>query len=106
MNDMAINAVLEQMRAVAQVAADRPGRALDAPQEVEFSKLLEASVGKVNALQQQADRLSDAFARGDDTVDLAQVMVAVQKASVSFEAVTQVRNKLISAYQEIMNMPV
>jgi flagellar hook-basal body complex protein FliE len=106
MNDIAINAVLEQMRAIAQVSAERPARVLDAPQEVDFSKLLEDSLGKVNALQQQANGLSNAFARGDDTVDLAQVMVAVQKASVSFEAVTQVRNKLLSAYQEIMNMQV
>jgi flagellar hook-basal body complex protein FliE len=104
MNDIGINAVVEQMRAMAQMAADRPARALDAPEEVDFSKLLEDSLGKVNAMQQQADRLSDAFARGDDALDLAQVMVAVQKASVSFEAVTQVRNKLLAAYQEIMNM--
>ena len=43
---------------------------------------------------------------GDDSVTLPETMVAMQKASISFEAVTQVRNRLLSAYQEIMNMQV
>jgi len=50
--------------------------------------------------------MSLAYASGDENTDLAQVMVSMQKASLSFEAVTQVRNKLLSAYQEVMNMQV
>ena len=46
------------------------------------------------------------FEKGDPDVSLAEVMVALEKASVSFQAMTQVRNELLSAYQEVMNMPV
>ena len=61
---------------------------------------------QVNQLQSSAAELKTAFEAGTDQVSLPEVMVAVQKASVSFEAVTQVRNKLLSAYQEVMNMQV
>jgi flagellar hook-basal body complex protein FliE len=50
--------------------------------------------------------MSDAFVKGEPNVDLTEVMVAVQKASLSFQAMTQVRNKLVQAYQDVMNMPV
>jgi flagellar hook-basal body complex protein FliE len=46
------------------------------------------------------------FEMGDPKVDLSQVMISQQKANISFQAVSQVRNKLVSAYQEIMNMPI
>ncbi len=59
----------------------------------------------VNDNQVKAAALSDKFERGDKGVDVAQVMVAIQKANLSFQAATQVRNKLVSAYQDIMNMP-
>jgi flagellar hook-basal body complex protein FliE len=54
----------------------------------------------------QAGQLAESFSAGDPGVDLAQVMVALQKASVSFQAMTQVRNKLVDAYRDIMSMPV
>jgi flagellar hook-basal body complex protein FliE len=47
----------------------------------------------------------DAFESGDANVSLAEVMVASQKASVSFQAMLQVRNKLVEAYKDVMNMP-
>jgi len=46
------------------------------------------------------------FAKGDTSTDLTEVMVAMQKASLSFQAMTQVRNKLLEAYKDVMNMPV
>ena len=58
------------------------------------------------AHQQQAGQLATALEKGDPTVDVAQVMVAMQKANISFQAMTTVRNKLVSAYQEIMGMQV
>lgn len=60
---------------------------------------------EVNALQSKAGAASEAFERGTES-DIAQVMLARQKASISFEATLQVRNKLLSAYRDIMNMPV
>ena len=50
--------------------------------------------------------MTDAFQRGDPGVELPQVMLEMQKASVSFRALTEVRNRLVSAYQEIMNMQI
>ncbi len=56
--------------------------------------------------EQTAGQLTDAFERGDPGVELPQVMLEMQKASVSFRALTEVRNRLVSAYQEIMNMQI
>lgn len=79
---------------------------VDEGQSLSFSKILQASLDKVNDSQQKATQVAEAFERGDKNVDLAQVMVQMQKARISFEALTQVRNRLISAYHEIMNMQI
>ena len=71
-----------------------------------FGELLESAVDSVNATQQTAGALKRDFDSERTDVDLAHVMVAVQKADLSFRAMTEVRNKLVTAYQEIMNMPV
>ncbi|NLD15594.1 MAG: flagellar hook-basal body complex protein FliE [Gammaproteobacteria bacterium] len=71
-----------------------------------FSELLGQAVNKVNDVQQSASQLATAFEMGQSGVDLSDVMIASQKASVSFQAMTQVRNKLVQAYQDIMQMPV
>ena len=73
---------------------------------VNFQGLLKTAVSEVNSQQQAARVLSERFERGDTKVDLSEVMIAAQKANVSFQAITQVRNKLVSAYQEVMNMPI
>jgi flagellar hook-basal body complex protein FliE len=70
----------------------------------EFANILRSGVEQVNQQQQRAGQLADAFERGTPGVELPQVMLEMQKASVSFRALNEVRNRLISAYQEIMNM--
>lgn len=70
-----------------------------------FAATLENALKDVNQSQANAGALSAAYERGE-TVDIAKVMLARQQASVGFEATLQVRNKLLSAYQTIMNMPV
>ena len=50
--------------------------------------------------------MAAAFERGDPSADLGRTMVAIQKADLSLRAMTEVRNKLVDAYKEIMNMPV
>ena len=70
-----------------------------------FGQALTDAVRSVNAQQTKASELSAAYERGD-TNDIVQVMVERQKASIGFEATMQVRNKLLSAYRDIMNMPV
>ena len=68
--------------------------------------MLGNAINKVSETQQASSQLSNAFEIGKSGVDLTDVMVASQKASVSFQAITQVRNKLVQAYQDIMQMPV
>jgi flagellar hook-basal body complex protein FliE len=72
----------------------------------DFAALLKRSVDQVNEMQQSASKLRDAFSAGDPEVDVAQVMVALQKAGIAFQAMSQVRNRLVSAYQDIMSMQV
>lgn len=71
----------------------------------DFTSALKGALEKVNGLQKDASEAASAFERGE-TTDIAAVMLAKQKASVSFEATLQVRNKLLSAYRDIMSMPV
>lgn len=71
-----------------------------------FSDALKASLDSVNSAQQKSEDMGKSFALGDDKVNLSDVMISMQKASISFQASVQVRNKLVSAYHEIMNMQV
>ena len=106
MADIDINQLLMQMRSVA-AAAQSHGKppVSEAPaQGMDFASLLKQSVEQVNSTQMRAGEMTAAFVKGDPNVDLTEVMVATQKASLSFQAMTQVRNKLVQAYQEVMSM--
>jgi flagellar hook-basal body complex protein FliE len=71
-----------------------------------FSSYLTDALGSVNDQQKTSNNLATAFERGDPGVDITQVMISMEKASISFQALTQVRNKMVDAYRDIMNMPV
>lgn len=126
-NRMDVNAVLMQMRQVKdqirsnheQNAADvnklRPQniQGLENPQSVsgdntvpDFQAMLKTAVDNVNTTQKTSAEMAQRFEKGDPTIDLPEVMIAMQKSSVSFQAMTQVRNKLVEAYKDVMNMPV
>lgn len=70
-----------------------------------FGDALRSALSKVNELQTNSSAITDSYERGE-TADIAAVMLARQQASVGFEATLQVRNKLLSAYKDIMSMPV
>ena len=113
MKEIETNSLLLQMRAMASRAAagaepsaDLNARQVGAPDKIEFSKLMRDAINEVNSQQQAAAKMSDSFERGVPGVELTDVMIQMQKANVSFEAITQVRNRLVSAYQDIMNMPI
>ena len=108
MSQVAINQVLSQMRVLEAAAKSGDSSSVGgvAGGGSEFGKMLTESIGKANETMTRAGDLKEAFTRGDEGVELPQVMVALQEASISFQAMTQVRNKLLSAYQDIMNMPV
>ena len=69
-----------------------------------FGDLLKGAIDSVNDEKMKAGALQNAYQLGDPNVDLPQVMIQMQKSSVAFEAVTQVRNRLVRAYEEIMSM--
>jgi flagellar hook-basal body complex protein FliE len=71
-----------------------------------FSDLLSKAVNTVNETQQKSSALTTAYVQGDPSVSLSQVMIQSQKSSVSFQALTQVRNRVVQAYEDIMKMPV
>jgi flagellar hook-basal body complex protein FliE len=72
----------------------------------DFGKLMNQAVNNVNDLQKTSAQLATSYEQGQAGVDITDVMIASQKASVSFQAMVQVRNKLIDAYRDVMNMPV
>jgi flagellar hook-basal body complex protein FliE len=108
MSQMEIDSVLAQIRSLSaqtRVGTSPPtGSQKSGPSE--FATLLSKGIDQVNQTDQRASQLSAAFQRGEPGVELPQVMIEMQKASVSFRALTEVRNRLVSAYQEIMNMQV
>lgn len=104
MNNPGIEQMVSQLRAVAAQAAQSPGAAETAGQD--FAALLKAALDQVNDAQQGARQLTREFELGNPDVNLQDVVLSLQKASLSFQTMVQVRNKLVSAYQEIMNMPV
>ncbi|MGL4829059.1 MAG: flagellar hook-basal body complex protein FliE [Vibrio sp.] len=72
----------------------------------DFGALLNNAINNVNGLQKTSSDLQMRFDRGDEGVSLSDVMIARNKSTVAFEATIQVRNKLVEAYKELMNMPV
>lgn len=112
-----ISGVLDQIRSMQSeihqasrvVPTAKPSEGKDevsATEAPDFSEMLKAAIDKVNETQKTASALRESYEMGDPEVDITQVMIAAQKSSVAFEAMSQVRNKLVSAYQEIMRMPV
>lgn len=111
-----IEAMLSQLRSAAQKPAHAltdtaavQGQSLNAlkgGQRTDFADALKASLNQVNQSQVEAQTLGKNFALGDDSVSLSDVMIAGQKANINFQATLQVRNKMVSAYQEIMSMQV
>ncbi|EXJ16868.1 flagellar hook-basal body complex protein FliE [Imhoffiella purpurea] len=112
MSDMQIQNVLQQMRALSQsgrvegaepVSKVEPARELDGE---DFADKMRDAIRSVNRIQKEATTMQTQFELGDANVSLPQVMVAMNKSSVAFEATNQVRNRLLSAYQEVMSMSV
>lgn len=104
MNVDGLDALLTQLRALADQAQGQTAAhgATAAPND--FADTLKSLVNGVNDRQESANALQQQFSTGDKSVSLSQVMVASQKADLSFQTMLQVRNKLVSAYQDIMNI--
>lgn len=71
-----------------------------------FGDVFSQAINKVNDVQQASSATASAYMSGDPSVDIADVMIASQKSGVAFQAATQVRNKVVEAYKDVMNMPI
>ncbi len=71
-----------------------------------FGDLMTQAIKKVNEVQKTSSEMATAYEKGVAGVDITDVMIASQKASVSFQSMVQVRNKLVEAYKDVMSMPI
>lgn len=76
------------------------------PSAGEFSTMLKQAVDGVNDMQLASKNAQQSFEMGDTSLSLAEVMLTKEKAGIAFEATVQVRNKVLEAYKQVMNMPV
>lgn len=116
MSSLQIDSVLAQIRQLQQQtkigapAMPRPGAETGAINgagaTTSFANVLKQGLERVNEAQAQASSMATRFERGEPGLELSQVMIESQKASVAFRATVEVRNRLVNAYQEIMNMPI
>ncbi|MDB5706655.1 MAG: flagellar hook-basal body protein FliE [Sphingomonas bacterium] len=97
--------ILERNQALSRANSAAGAAAPTSTQPTSFAATMEEALKGVNEGQNKAGELSAAYERGEN-IDIAKVMLARQQASVGFEATLQVRNKLLSAYKDIMSMPV
>lgn len=103
MSQIGINQVLDQIRLMQdQVRSTRISA--PAPGAADFGSLLKQSIDSVNQLQQTSGKMQDDFEKGVPGVNLSDVMIASEKAGIAFQGMLQVRNKVVDAYKEVMNM--
>ena len=107
MDTKGIDQMLSVLRATASQASGRPGEASGVVSGgADFAQVLQNSINQVNQTQQQAEAMAANFAAGDNSANLHEVMMSLQKANLSFQEMVQVRNKLVTAYHDVMNMQV
>lgn len=107
MDTKGIEQMLSALRSTAAQAAAKPAESATAPAGgADFAQVLRGSIDRVNQTQQAANQAAEKLAAGDTSQNLHEVMIALQTASVSFQEMVQVRNRLVNAYQDIMNIQV
>ena len=106
MDTKGIDQMLGLLRATAAQAGGKVAESPESAGNADFAQVLQKSIEQVNQTQQQADTMAANFAAGNNTENLHEVMLSLQKANISFQEMVQVRNKLVSAYHDVMNMQV
>ena len=101
-----IDQMLSELRSAAAIAQGKPTGQAEAAGGTDFALALKSAIDQVSEAQQQAHQMSEDFTAGKNNVNLQDVMINLQKASQSFQQMVQVRNRLVSAYHDIMNMQV
>ncbi|MEF2251613.1 flagellar hook-basal body complex protein FliE [Ralstonia solanacearum] len=100
------NSVVSLMNSVLAPSSKVGSAGDSAKVSIDFGAVLKSSLDKVDASQQKAETLSRSFELGNNDVDLHDVMLSLQKANIDLQTAVQVRNKLVSAYQNIMSMSI
>ena len=105
---MQTNQLLSQMQQISKLAKAGTNTGIDpvAKSGNEFGDLFSKAINNVNQQQMESGRLANQVETGDGGVSLVKAMIASQKAGIAFQATLQVRNRVVSAYQDIMNMPI
>jgi flagellar hook-basal body complex protein FliE len=106
MDTSAIDNLLGQLRAAAATGGASARSAAAPAKGADFAMLLKNSLDGINGSQVDATRLARDFELGAPNTNLNDVMISMQKANISFQEMVQVRNRLVSAYHDIMNMQV
>jgi flagellar hook-basal body complex protein FliE len=111
MSTIDVNSVLAQIRSLS-AQAQAQGATVHAKPDTApvaanggFGTMVTKAIDGVNDAQQAASAMQNKFELGDPSVDLSSVMLATSKAQLQFRAMVEVRNRLVTAYQDIMNMP-
>ena len=106
MDIKALDNLISQLHAASALASGKSAStgAVQGSQSSAFGDLLKNSLDQVNSSQQNAERLAMNFELGTSGVNLHEVMIAASKANIAFQATVQVRNRLVSAYHDIMSM--
>lgn len=107
MNTINQNTLVNTMKAMQEAASGNSAPATNNIQNAtDFQSLISKLIDSVNEAEQTSSQLKNSYELGDKGVSLTQVMIASQKSEISFQALLQVRNKLLSAYQEIMRIQI
>lgn len=106
MDTQGIEQMLSVLRTTAAQASGKTAETTPAAGAPDFAQILKGSIDKVNQTQKQADQMATQMVSGDTSQNLHEVMIALQTASISFQEMVQVRNKLVTAYQDVMNIQV
>lgn len=106
MDTRGIDQMLSELRSVSQAAQSKSVQHDETAGGVNFADVLNGALKDVSAAQSEARSMAENFSAGDPNVNLQDVMVNLQKANLSFQQMVQVRNRLVTAYQDIMNMSV
>lgn len=104
--DVQASSLFKEMEALRFEAGSGRSAPINGAVQQDFGQMLKTALENVNGLQQNANDLRTRFDTGDRSLNLSDVMIAGQKASIAFEATVQVRNKMVDAYKTIMNMTV
>jgi len=105
MDTRGIEQMIGQLKATTELASGK-GSAVQPTGGADFAQALQGALQQVSQVQESAQQMTQDFSSGDSNVSLQDVMINLQKANISFQQMVQVRNKLVTAYQDIMNISV